>query len=177
MPRIAVLRGTVLDVGGGRHAPHDAAWDPGTRRWRLDIGSAHGPDICADATILPIGDAKLDAVVMFELLEHVPEPARVLQEAHRVLRPDGTLLGSAPFVWPVHGDPSDYFRFTADGLRHLLTGFSAVDVQPIGSALSAAWVVLASRSRPWRVANPLLRGIGGRPDARCPEGWLFTARR
>jgi hypothetical protein len=34
-----------------------------------------------------------------------------------------------------------------------------------------------SRSRALRVLNPLMRTVGGRADARCPQGYLFTARR
>lgn len=45
--------------------------------------------------VLPHADASLDAVVLPQVLEHCPEPERVLDEAARVLRPGGALVVSA----------------------------------------------------------------------------------
>jgi SAM-dependent methyltransferase len=49
-----------------------------------------------DATALPFDDGSLDAVVMLDVLEHVPEPRAALTEARRVLRPGGVILLSVP---------------------------------------------------------------------------------
>lgn len=175
--RISSLRGTVLDVGGGRGAPHDRFWTPGARRIRLDISIVHRPDVVGDAMRLPLADGSVDVILMVEVLEHVAEPWRVVLEAHRVLRPGGALLGSAPFVWPVHGDPDDYFRFTAAGLRSMLRGFDSAEVVPIGNHYSAAWSLVMARSRTARTLNPAMRLLTRRADARCPEGYVFHARR
>ena len=43
IPRIAPLRGRVLDVGGGRDAPHDVAWSTAAKRIRLDLVATHRP--------------------------------------------------------------------------------------------------------------------------------------
>ena len=177
VPRIAALRGVAIDVGGGRDAPHDRAWASSTRRGRLDVDPKHRPDLCGDAAALPFANGSVDAVTMFEVLEHLPDPAAAIDETRRVLVEGGTLLGSAPFVYPTHGDPGDYFRFGADGLRGLLRAFSDLELTPIGNATSSAWVLLSSSSRAWRVLNPALRTIGNRADPRCPEGWVFRATR
>jgi hypothetical protein len=94
-----------------------------------------------------------------------------------VLRPGGTFLGSAPFVWPIHGDPHDYFRFSADGLRTVLQAFSDVQIVPLGNAVGSAWLLVSSRSQALRVFNPVMRRLGTRTDPRCPEGYVFTAIR
>jgi SAM-dependent methyltransferase len=176
-PRIAELRGAVLDIGGGRDAPHDTSWMEMAWRVRVDISPAHHPHVLADALSLPFRSSTIDAVVIVETLEHVPNPAQAIAEAYRVLKPGGIIVGSAPLTWPVHGDPHDYFRFTADGLRQLLSPFTGSDVHPIGNHLSCAWAILASRSRVLRVLNPLMRQLGTRGDDRCPEGYVFTARK
>jgi ubiquinone/menaquinone biosynthesis C-methylase UbiE len=45
-----------------------------------------------DLEALPIDDARLDAATLMLVLHHVPEPARALAEASRVLKPGGRLL-------------------------------------------------------------------------------------
>jgi hypothetical protein len=51
-----------------------------------------------------------------------------------VLRPGGWLVLSAPFYWPLHEEPHDYFRFTRYGLEHLMreAGFTRIEVRPDG---------------------------------------------
>ena len=49
-----------------------------------------------DAASLPLDDGAVDAVVLLDVLEHVPEPRAVVAEARRVLRPGGTLVLSVP---------------------------------------------------------------------------------
>jgi SAM-dependent methyltransferase len=50
----------------------------------------------ADVRDLPHEANSFDLVVCFEVIEHVTEPQRVLDELHRVLRPDGLLVVSTP---------------------------------------------------------------------------------
>ena len=45
---------------------------------------------------LPLESGKFDHVTMLAVLEHLTEPARVLSEAYRILRPGGTLV----MTWP-----------------------------------------------------------------------------
>jgi ubiquinone/menaquinone biosynthesis C-methylase UbiE len=47
---------------------------------------------------MPVGDQEFDYVIMEDVLEHVADPAAVLQECWRVLRPGGLLLARFPSV-------------------------------------------------------------------------------
>jgi len=47
---------------------------------------------CADATRLPFGDRAFDALLIRDLLHHLPDRAAALAEAHRVLAPGGRLM-------------------------------------------------------------------------------------
>lgn len=54
----------------------------------------------ADITHLPFGDASFDLVICSEVLEHVADHTKALQESIRVLKPDGHLVVSVPRRWP-----------------------------------------------------------------------------
>jgi len=112
---------------------------------------------------------------MREILEHVRSSVKAIAETHRVLRHGGILCGSVPFMFPVHADPSDYFRYTAEGLRHLLKAFSLVKVMAHGNHFGAAWTLVSSQSRIYRTFNPVMRLLGVKTDDRCPEGYTFVA--
>jgi SAM-dependent methyltransferase len=88
-------------------------------------------DVYADLQRLPIADESFDVVLCTQVLEHVPEPARVLAEAHRVLRTSGLAVLTVPFAAAEHEEPNDYLRFTSYGITDLLErcGFEAVNVK------------------------------------------------
>jgi SAM-dependent methyltransferase len=96
------------------------------------------PDIVAPADQIPVEDGSFDAVLCTEVLEHVPAPWDVLREFHRIIRPGGAVWITAPFTWPLHEQPHDYYRYTGFGLRHLLerAGFSRVEVTPLSDTFS-----------------------------------------
>lgn len=101
-------------------------------------------DIYADACILPFQEACFDTVLCTQVLEHVREPQRLINEAFRVLRPGGTLLLSAPQTWGLHEQPADFWRFTRYGLEYLLTksGFRVVST----AATSGMWGMVGQRT-------------------------------
>jgi len=71
-----------------------------------------------DLSAIPVEDGRFDAVVFSQVMEHLPEPAAVLDELFRVLRPGGRLLYSAPLFYEEHDVPYDFYRYTSYGVRH-----------------------------------------------------------
>lgn len=120
------VSGDVLDIGCtdkalARHLP------TGCRYVGLDyyatVKSFYDtrPDVYGDACQLPAADASLDAVLLFEVLEHVKDAGAAVAEVSRVLKPGGLLLMSVPFMYPIHNAPFDFLRFTRHGVEQILS--------------------------------------------------------
>lgn len=116
------------------------------------------PYVVASATALPYRDASIDAVVFYDVLEHIPDADRSLDEVFRVLRPGGLLAATVPaegqpgtFEWlrwklGWHADLKAYAkghvqRFTYRGLRAMLHrhGLRPVRWQYSFHLLGQAW--------------------------------------
>ena len=97
--------------------------------WENSFHDQSNVDVFANlCETLPIEDRYADSVVSFQVLEHLPEPYIFLKEAHRILRPDGTIIITVPFMWHVHEAPHDYYRFTRYGLEYLLNKAGFIDI-------------------------------------------------
>ena len=75
------------------------------------------PTLFANAERLPFGDEIADTVLLSEVLEHLRDPGAALREIRRVLKPDGRVLITLPFLYPIHDAPYDFQRYTSFGLR------------------------------------------------------------
>jgi len=95
----------------------------------LDIDESAKPDVLGDALYLPFAEASMPFVHCEALLEHVPEPQRVVDEVYRVLKSDGQAFFYVPFLYPYHESPDDYFRFTKSGMTYLCRNFSHIQIQ------------------------------------------------
>jgi ubiquinone/menaquinone biosynthesis C-methylase UbiE len=67
----------------------------------------------APAEALPYADASFDAITMFDVLEHVDDPDKVLREIARVLKPDGRFH----LVLPLEGQPRTIYTLIGCGRR------------------------------------------------------------
>lgn len=119
----------VLCIGAGGHLDAMIKAVPGVEAVSIDIDEARKPDIVMDATALNFEQGRFDAVYMMEVLEHVAEPRTALAEVHRVLANGGRFVISTPFVFGIHEEPWDFWRFTRHGLEYLLSDFSDVSIR------------------------------------------------
>lgn len=74
-----------------------------------------------------IGLGLFSHIECLSMLEHCRRPWLVAMHLQHMLIPGGTIYVRAPFVWRVHSYPSDYFRFTIDGLRELFPRIAVTD--------------------------------------------------
>lgn len=132
-PTKLVIRRTIRKFFEGR-PPHDRLLElgGGTSMMRTtlqrscrarcfvssDIEATEVTDVVCDAQRLPFPKATFDVLVAFELMEHIPDTSRFLEEASRVIKGGGHIVVSVPFLFGVH-DHHDFYRFTTQGLEQV----------------------------------------------------------
>lgn len=66
-------------------------------------------------------------------MEHLEEPEKALRECARVLKPGGFAIYGVPFIWHLHEEPRDFYRYTEHGLDQLFTkaGFVTLEINQL----------------------------------------------
>jgi len=148
--------GEVLDLGCGVGHSYHLLAPRRTVGVDIDAGAIAGQDRethIADMRKLPFEDARFDAVLSVQSLEHVPDPERVLAEVRRVLTPAGTAIFVTPnrltFARPDEIiDPYHYIEFSADQLSSLCSRtFRQVEVRGLFGSERYLEIVAAERRR------------------------------
>lgn len=112
----------VLDAGAGdqpyrvhfAHCIYEAADFE-----KVDKPYAKSTYVC-DLAAIPVEDARFDAIIFNQVMEHLPEPRKVLGELNRVLKPGGTMICTAPLFYEEHEQPYDFYRYTQFAWHHLM---------------------------------------------------------
>ena len=92
----------------------------------FDIAPHQNVHVVGDGHYLPFQDSSLSGVCILSVLEHVPQPWKIAEEIYRVLKPGGFVFAYTPFIFPYHGAPHDYFRYTNNGLRAIFRAFQEI---------------------------------------------------
>jgi SAM-dependent methyltransferase len=117
----------VIGCGDGGATYGALASVEGSEWLETDVSLAGRARIVCDASDLPFADAQFDLVICTAVLEHVLEPQRCVDEMRRVLREDGLIYATTPFMQQVHMGEYDFTRFTRSGHRWLFRGFQELD--------------------------------------------------
>lgn len=143
-----LAHGVLLDVGCGLK-PYQKNFAPFVEKYYgTEYSSTSGymgnlADVAADAAVMPFADASVDTILCTEVLEHVPDPEKVISELARILRPDGIVITTAPFIFPIH-DSFDFFRYTDKGLAEMMKrqGLSIEKIEPLsGTGLTISMLI------------------------------------
>jgi ubiquinone/menaquinone biosynthesis C-methylase UbiE len=134
----------VLDVGAGscpyqrlfshcEYRSHDfVAVTPEQLRGKRGYGNI---DYISDITTIPVASESFDVILCTEVLEHVSEPIKAVNEFRRILRPGGTLLLTAPLGSGLHQEPYHFYGgYTPYWFHRFLNeaGFKDILVEPNG---------------------------------------------
>jgi SAM-dependent methyltransferase len=128
------LDGRSLDIGGGQDADYHGLLKVAGVLETLNIDPRRNPSHLSDLNRrLPFGDDEFDNVLSLNTFEHVFEEDVAISEALRILRPGGQFHFIVPFLYKVHGSPSDFHRHTADWWNAVIRrrGASRVIVDPL----------------------------------------------
>jgi SAM-dependent methyltransferase len=129
----ALIKGTLYDLGAGVSPYKDFFLAHSDKYVAVDwAGSFHNTkaDVVADLNKpLPIEMASADTVVSLSVLEHLCEPQTMLNEAFRILKPEGVMILQVPWQWWIHEAPYDFYRYTPHGLEYLLKKAGFVDIR------------------------------------------------
>jgi SAM-dependent methyltransferase len=144
------LQGLVLDAGGGTaKSSYLPLLGVNGHIESVNIDPERRPTYVADLNEpLPMEDGRYDTIISLNTLEHIRRDAFALSELVRVLKPGGRMLLFVPFLYRVHGSPSDYHRHTAPWWEITLRELGLrTTITPLGRGRYVAGYALAEPSR------------------------------
>ncbi|THU39465.1 class I SAM-dependent methyltransferase [Niastella caeni] len=160
-------KGNVLDIGCG-NKPYELFFKDKIYSYTgCDViqSDKNKVDVICEATKLAFADEKFDTVFSTQVIEHVSDPFKMLQEANRVLKNDGLIIVSAPFCWELHEEPYDFYRYSKYGLKAMFEqkGFEVLEITANGGKWAAIFqmninmVYSTFKTRKWPIR--ILKGI------------------
>ena len=165
--------GVALDCGCGNQPFRDLILEQGFQYESLDVAQNSFNNVdylcaldCATDEFTSLIDKKYSLVLATEVLEHVSDWDVAFSNIASVMEPGGYALLTAPFFYPLHEEPHDYWRPTVHQFEKvsLAAGLQVHSVTKLGSVVDVIGTILgaASISCPCgigilpRVANRLL---------------------
>jgi SAM-dependent methyltransferase len=127
----------------------------------LDLLFGKEVDVQGDLLHLPIKNKSVDTLLCTGVLEHVSGPDQAVEEIYRVLKFEGRVFIETPFMQTVHASPRDFYRWTPDGLRQLLSAFDILELNLVaGPASALAWLVQETMAMLFSFQNEFIYKIG-----------------
>lgn len=128
----------VLDAGAGscpyKHYFSEAKYESTDFPDIFKKSHRNRHDFICDLCDIPKPDNSYDVIICTQVLEHIEEPQKAINDFYRVLKPNGKLFLTAPQGWGLHGQPYHFFNFTIYGLKSLFqkAGFEIIFIKPRG---------------------------------------------
>jgi len=135
-------RGHLLDMGCGK-VPYYKAYKPYVSEctcidWPNSLHSNIHLDMECDLNgLIPLDNNKYNTILMSDVLEHIYNPHQLLSECQRIMKRNGYLLMNVPYMYWIHEQPFDFYRYTKYALLRMAedAGFRVCVLQAIGGGL------------------------------------------
>jgi SAM-dependent methyltransferase len=168
--------GNILEIGAGEYNTHSAYLSDDCRYFSLNLAVSEKPAVAGDARLMPFSDSSFDGIIVLEVLEHIATPDLLIKEIRRVLKAGGIMIGSTRFMYPQHGAPNDYYRFTAESLELLFREYGECRIEKLGNRLHVLSDIVTENYHFLRIFNRLIQYIQLKPTT-CYSGLLFVANK
>jgi SAM-dependent methyltransferase len=96
---------------------------PGRKYLGADMAPGPGVDVVLNLHHIDLPSESVGTAISCDTLEHVEYPRKALSELSRILKPGGILIISSVMLYRIHAAPNDYWRFTPEGFKSLLSQF------------------------------------------------------
>ena len=80
-----------------------------------------------------LNGARFGTIFCMSVMEHCEQPFKMAENLTALLKPGGKICLSVPFSWKFHGFPSDYWRFTPEGVKKLFPNLEFNDADCLAS--------------------------------------------
>jgi SAM-dependent methyltransferase len=155
------LTGSVLDIGCGEK-PYLPLLTSVQDYVGADVVAGPAVDVLFTPNQpLPFPDERFDAVMITQVMEFVDRPVALVSEIRRVLKPDGIVIATFPFIFQEHGR-FDLVRYSANAVDGLFAGFSPVHIRRqggVGSSVGILFLNWLNQSLNLNVVSRLLRPL------------------
>jgi len=144
LKKAKISKAKVLDFGCGG-SPYRALFQDASGYRKADLAGIPYLDyeMHPQTAAIQETDSQFDVLFSSQVLEHVESPQKYLQEARRLLKPQGSLILSTHGTFQDHPCPSDYWRWTGQGLRREMenAGFQIQDILYLTTGPRAALAI------------------------------------
>ncbi len=139
--------GLILDLGGKKDNKRGEYRPKSSKKltWLyLNNDVSTKPDILCDLPEISVKSESVDCVLLIETLEYIPNLEVLFGELYRILKKDGELLVSFPFLHSIHGDKKyDYYRLTENCFRYYIRDkFSLAHENRMGGMIAVIYDLL-----------------------------------
>jgi SAM-dependent methyltransferase len=136
--------GRLIDVGCGTK-PYKSLFAPVVDSYlgvdypqtmETNYGAQTKVDIFTDCSETGLRDCSFDTLLSTQVIEHIYDTRKFINECYRILTPGGIGIFTIPFVWQCHSEPYDFYRFTRYSIQRLFSesGFKVLKIENLEGA-------------------------------------------